>query len=87
MELSMTNSNAFLEEMIPDGISLIAVRGFNASKFLSSQRLKPIAALLAKIMHNITNIKSCHHGLIVMKDVSCNARKNPINAKGIAKMV
>ena len=87
MELKITNSIAFLEVIIPEGISLIAVRGFNASKFLSSQRLKAMAALLAKIIHPITSNNNCHHGFWVVKKVNFKARKNPINAKGIAKMV
>ena len=87
IELNTTNSIAFFSEIIPDGISLIAVRGFLASKFLSSQRLKAIAALLAKPMQSRTNINNCHHGFEVMKKALFKARKKPINAKGIAKMV
>ncbi len=57
-QLTMTNSNALFAFITPAGISLIAVRGFFASKFLSSQRLKAIAADRAKTMQRITSMKS-----------------------------
>ena len=87
MQLKTTNSIAFLEVIIPEGISLIAVRGFKASNVLSSHRLKAMAALLAKIIHATTNKNTCHHGFSFVDLVCARARKNPINAKGIAKMV
>ncbi len=87
MQLLITKSKAFLPEIIPAGISRIAVRGFFASKFLSSHRLKAIAALRAKIIHKITINSNRHHGLSVEKSAFLNAKKNPIIAKGIAKMV
>ena len=46
---------ALFADITPDGISLIAVRGFFASKYLSSQRLKAMAAERAKIMQRITS--------------------------------
>ena len=55
IQLIITKTNALFALMIPDGISLMAVRGFLASKCLSSQRLKAIAALRAKIIQNITS--------------------------------
>jgi putative effector of murein hydrolase LrgA (UPF0299 family) len=54
-QFSITKISALFAEIIPAGISLMAVRGFLASKCLSSQRLKAMAALLAKIIHSITN--------------------------------
>jgi hypothetical protein len=52
----MVKINAWLAEIIPLGISLIAVLGFFASKFLSKYLLKDIAALRAVIMQRITRI-------------------------------
>jgi hypothetical protein len=46
-----------------------------------------MAALRAKTMHNTTRIKSSHQGLKVSKFTALNPRVNPINAKGIAKIV
>ena len=86
-QLKITNSKVFLLEIIPLGISRMAVRGFNASKFLSSQRLKAIAALLEKTIHSTTSKNNCHHGFWVINFVCANATKKPIKAKGIAKMV
>ena len=53
----ITNSNAFFEDIIPVGISRIAVLGLSASKRLSNQRLKAMAALRAAIIQEITNKK------------------------------
>jgi hypothetical protein len=91
-QLKITNSKVFLLEIIPLGISRMAVRGFNASKFLSSQRLKAIAALLAKIMQRITSINvypylKYHGAEFAFDSLIIIPRKKPINAKGIAKMV
>ena len=55
MQLVITNNNALFAFIMPAGISLMAVRGFFASKFLSSQRLKAMAAERAKIMQSMTN--------------------------------
>jgi hypothetical protein len=95
------NTNVLFAEIIPAGISLIAVLGFLASKFLSRYRLKAIAALLAKTMHS--TIKTSSHAFIKIGlllsissafiDVGRSLklevipRKNPIKAKGIAKIV
>ena len=96
MQLKTTNNIAFFEVIIPAGISLIAVRGFNASKFLSNQRLKAMAALLAKIIQRITKInlitKKYLGKIVVCQPVpeylKVNIpKKKPTNAKGIAKMV
>ena len=57
IQLMITNIKALLALMMPAGISRIAVRGFFASKFLSSQRLKAMAAERANIMHRIIKIK------------------------------
>src|SRR4051812_40223730 len=51
----IVKASALFAEIIPDGISLIAVLGFFASNFLSRYLLNAIAADLAKIMHRITN--------------------------------
>ena len=56
MQLAITKNKALFDLITPAGISLIAVRGFFASKFLSSQRLKAMAAERAKTMHSITKI-------------------------------
>lgn len=57
-QLIIMKNNAFFGFIIPDGISLIAVRGFKASNFLSTKRLKAIAELRAVIIHNNTNANS-----------------------------
>ena len=54
---SITKRNALLAEIIPLGISRIAVRGFFASKFLSKYLLKAIAALRAVIIQIRTREK------------------------------
>ncbi len=54
---------------------------------LSSQRLKAIAALRAKTIQRITSNSSFHQGLSVVNSVFLNAKKKPIKANGIAKMV
>lgn len=51
---SITKRKALSGDMIPLGISRIAVRGFLASKERSRKRLKAIAALLAVTMQIIT---------------------------------
>jgi hypothetical protein len=51
---SITNRKALFAEMIPFGISRIAVRGFFLSKLLSKYLLKAIAALRAVIIQVIT---------------------------------
>ena len=53
-QLITTNKSALFDLIIPAGISLTAVRGFFASKFLSSQRLKAMAAERAKTMQSNT---------------------------------
>ncbi len=92
-EVTITKNNALLFEIMPAGISLIAVRGFNASNRASNQRLNPIAALRANTMHNTTSKKINQKGFCFEATSGVNsvavltARKNPINAKGIAKIV
>ena len=54
MQLIITKSKALFDLITPAGISLTDVRGFFASKFLSSQRLKAMAAERAKIMQSNT---------------------------------
>lgn len=70
--------------IIPVGISRNAVRGFNESKVLSVIRLKAMAAFLANAMQSIIKISKCHDIFSLEKWI---ARKNPIKAKGIAKIV
>lgn len=100
MQLTIVNNKTLFAFNRPAGISRIAVLGFFASKLLSKYRLKDMAALRAKTIHRITrtnfsnnefqsvnggNIAVCHPGT---SDVYANnPRKNPIIAKGIAKMV
>ena len=99
-QLMITKSKALFALMMPAGISRIAVRGFFASKFLSSQRLKAMAAERAKTMQRMIRSKVSHSDLglstltkslyelvIAISMVSFAARKKPISAKGIAKMV
>lgn len=54
-QFKTTNQKACFFGMIPDGISLTAVRGFNLSKRSSMYLLKAIAALRAKTIHKITS--------------------------------
>jgi hypothetical protein len=71
----------------------MAVLGFLASKCLSSQRLKAIAALLAVIMHISTRKKRSRTTAIPGDPAAAKffvpntPRKNPINAKGNANNV
>ena len=88
----IVNRNALLAEIIPDGISRIAVRGFLASKFLSKYRLKAIAALRAVTIQIITNKNLYpylkYHGLLLSNAslfIIPNAK--PIIANGNAKIV
>ena len=53
----ITKRSALLGAIIPLGISLIAVRGFRASKFLSRYLLNAIAALLAVTIQINTKTK------------------------------
>jgi hypothetical protein len=54
----ITNNKAEMLSILPEGISLDNVLGFNASYFWSAYLLKPIAAFLAKIIHKTINRKS-----------------------------
>ena len=76
-------NKAFFGLIIPDGISLIAVLGFNASNFLSINRLNAMAEFRAVTIHANTNKKS------LMENVcpSDNANVNPMNANGNANIV
>ena len=53
-QFSMQKANAALGPMIPEGISLAAVRGLCASMFRSAQRLKLMAALRANTIQSST---------------------------------
>jgi hypothetical protein len=76
-------NNAFFGFIIPAGISLIAVRGFKASNFLSIYLLKAMAALRAVAMHN----KTSKNNFSEKVNSCCNANVNPMHAKGSAKIV
>ena len=80
----MTNQRAALAFIVPAGISLIAVREFFLSIFLSMYRLNAMAALRAKTIQSSTFSNKCHSN---EAGVKCTAKKKPISAKGIAKMV
>ena len=54
---NITNRKALLGEIIPLGISLMAVRGFFSSKFLSKYLLNAMAALRAVTIQTNTNKK------------------------------
>ena len=63
LDIAMTNHNAEVGEIIPAGISRTLVLMFCASIFLSTYRLKAIAALLAKIIQaSISEIKFQSNG-------------------------
>ena len=66
-QLTITKNKALLDLIIPAGISLTAVRGFFASKFLSNQRLKAIAAERAKTMQRMTRIS--RYQLLIKKSL------------------
>lgn len=76
-------NNAFLGLIMPAGISLIAVRGFKASNFLSIYLLKAIAAFLAVAIHKMTN----KNNLSEKENPSCKASVKPMQAKGNANIV
>src|SRR4051812_612636 len=109
VQQAIVNRNALSADIIPLGISLIAVRGFFASKLLSKYLLKAIAALLAVTMQMSTKMNlmpivlhqtkfvvslpqpillfKFHCPVITFNGFLTVAKKNPINAKGKAKMV
>ena len=76
-------NNAFFGFIIPAGISLIAVRGFKASNFLSMYLLNAMAAFRAVAIHSITNKNNFKEKV----NPPCNANANPIHANGKAKIV
>ena len=79
-----TNSSALLALITPEGISLTFVLGLAISISLSKNRLKAIAALLAKTIHRTTkpNIPKSRDF-----DSYNVPRKKPTIANGIAKIV
>jgi hypothetical protein len=109
MQQAIVNRKALSADIIPLGISLIAVRGFFASKCRSKYLLKAIAALRAVTMqmrtkrnliptlfHHTKFVVSHPHPMVGFKfhcpAITFNgfltvAKKNPIIAKGKAKMV
>ena len=79
-QLTTTNRNALFFEMIPAGISRIAVRGFRASHRTSSHRLNAIAALRAKTMHNTTRtnrIRKYSHGALIRPHLGVTMKCHP----------
>lgn len=85
IEQQMVKSIAAIGCINPEGISRFFVRSFCLSISLSTYRLKAIAALLAKTMHNKTRIASLK--LIVLPPVAFNPVRIPIKANGSANMV
>ena len=82
-ELMITKLKACLACIVPAGISLTAVLGFNLSKCLSMYRLNAMAALRANTIHNTTKTNNLSsNGLFVLR-----AKAKPIMAKGKAKIV
>lgn len=79
----MMKNKAFLGLIIPAGISLMAVRGFKASNFLSIKRLNAIAELRAVTIHANTNKKSFIENVCP----SDKANVKPMRANGSANMV
>ena len=75
-------AQAAVTEMLPAGISRVAVRGFLASMSRSTTRLKPMAEDRAKSMHS-TMSTSCTQENPSMRQASTLAAR----AKGSAKMV
>jgi|ERR1051326_498315 hypothetical protein len=83
-QLIITKDKAFFSEMIPFGISRICVRAFLLSNVTSAHRLNAIAALRAKTMQRITRRNDFQFISVLL---NFTAKKKPITAKGIAKMV
>src|SRR6185312_808177 len=83
-QLIIVNVNADIGLMRPDGISRCLVRGFLASTSLSRYLLNAIAELRANTMHKIisTSLTQSNLWLVVV-----TAKKKPIIANGMAKMV
>lgn len=98
MLLPITKRKADSADKMPAGISRIAVRGFNASKWRSKYRLKAMAALRAVTIQTNTSKpfcnktgfnKPCMVPAVPLSAILATgiARKKPIKAKGMAKMV
>lgn len=96
--LPITKRSADSADKIPAGISRIAVRGLRASKCRSKYRLNAMAALRAvTIQTNTSNsftkmacvkIPAMVPDAVPFVCLTCGmAKQNPINAKGMAKMV
>jgi hypothetical protein len=79
-----TNMDAEFLLIIPAGISLPLVLGLSESNLLSASLLNPIAAFRANTMHS-----KISKSTLILKSYSSSdtPRENPINAKGIAKIV
>ena len=75
---------ASFAEIIPDGNSREAVRGFKMSYFWSAHLLKAMAAVRANTMHSKTFIARVQ---LAVKLTFTKPSINPIAAKGNAKTV
>jgi hypothetical protein len=82
-QLMIIKNKALFGLIIPAGISLIAVRGFKASNFLSINRLNAMAELRAVTMQTNTNNNRFNE----KEWPSDNAKVKPIKANGKANIV
>ncbi|EMM84744.1 hypothetical protein LEP1GSC039_2934 [Leptospira santarosai str. 2000027870] len=82
-----TNDIAERFEIFPAGISRFSVRSFFASMSVSTIRLKPIAADLAKTIESKMRIERIVQSKTDFPYVFKNARTNAIPAKGRANSV
>lgn len=69
MQLMITKASAAEGEILPEGISRMAVLGLMASMRASSQRLKAMAALRAKTMAAKTKTNINHKGFDVKESL------------------
>jgi hypothetical protein len=83
----MVSNNPLFAEIIPLGISRFAVRGFNASNFLSINLLKAMAAVREATMQINTLINKGKINWDKLSFESCKPIQKPINAKGNANTV
>jgi len=83
-EFRITKNKAEEGLILPAGISLPEVRGFLESISRSIYLLKAMAAFLAKTMHRTTSNSSRQ---LSGEWESWMPRKNPVMAKGMAKIV
>ncbi len=84
IEATTTNRMASRFDMTPRGSSRVAVRGLSASKFASTNRLKPIAALRAATI--ATTIHSARTAISALSPEAflLIASRAPVSANGNA---